>query len=99
MANNENLKRIQTVISGYGIDVAEGLMMIKAVFGWDWVVIPDDKTDRIIEFIRCNYRTRYKLFDPNMHKYLMEKSPEYKRDFEHEAMMNQGKPWELRIPK
>lgn len=108
MANKENLRKLQSFISNLGVDLGEALMMIVAVFNWQWadskssedlkcMGIPDDKLEMVIDFFRCNYRTRYKIISPVWHKKLLANTKEYQKDYEYECKLNQGKPWEIRI--
>jgi len=109
MATNENLKRLQSVITNLGVDLGEALVMIYRVFGWQWADpsgatdlqakgVPDDRVDMVIDFFRCNYKTRFKILDPSWHIKLLRNIPEYRKDYEYECKQNQGKPWELRVP-
>lgn len=108
MATNEGLKRIHSYLFNIGIDLGEALMIITRVFGWQWADpkdgndyrargVPEDKIDYVIDFFRCNYRTRFKFFDLRLHKWMLDNCKEYKADYEYECKLNQGKPWELKI--
>lgn len=94
------------MIENLGVDLGEALMMIVRVFGWQWCDskagdtlrlpgIPQDKIDMVIDFFRCNYRTRYKITAREFHRKMLAEISEYKRDYEYECNLNIGKPWEL----
>lgn len=104
MACRENLIKLQNFLGNLHIDLGEGLVIIHRCFGWQWgdpkpgdslraPEIPDVKIDMVMDFFRCNYRSRLKITAPDLHRRLLVESPDYAREYDADCRMNFGKPW------